>query len=117
MHGNRTCASIFQNDFSANKKGGAVAGQNYVYMYIYIKSVAYRERERERKRGLVFEEISPLEANKYRPFRWPKVEVGRGSRSRDKGDGGQKRPGDRDRPRSGLGMGKVRGRRDTAGIP
>lgn len=67
-------------------------------MYIYIHKERGLQRKRERKRGLVFEEISPLEANKYRPFRWPKVEVGRGSRSRDKGDGGQKRPGDRDRP-------------------
>lgn len=96
MHGNRTCASIFQNGFSANKKSGAVTGQSYVY--IYKERGLQRKREREGKRGLVFEEISPLEANKYRPFRWPKVEVGRGSRSRDKGDGGQKRPGDRDRP-------------------
>lgn len=47
MHGNRTCASIFQNDFSANKKGGAVAGQSYVC--IHKERGLQRKREREKE--------------------------------------------------------------------
>lgn len=88
----------FSKTVSPRTKRAVRSRDRAMYIYMYKERGLQRKRERERKRGLVFEEISPLEANKYRPFRWPKVEVGRGSRSRDKGDGGQKRPGDRDRP-------------------
>lgn len=68
-----------------------------MYICIYKERDLQKERERERE-GRIRGDLAAfrLEANKYRPFRWPKV--GRGSRSRDKGEGGQKRAGDRDRP-------------------
>lgn len=87
-------------------------------MYIYIKSVAYRERERERERGDWYSRRS-RRSRRTNIGRF----VGRKWKLDAVPDRGTKEMADKRGPvteigrRSGLGMGKVRGKRDTAGIP